>query len=130
VAKPEVASALDELNRAGTFATCLPLMLEAGYSARTLQAHGHIMTMFSSWNILVAPRDLNGRAVMLQRRLFEAGKGRSAGAFDIEVAAHALSYTLADQPVVVVHYDEDYEHLGDVEPRLLTRWVVPRGSVD
>jgi len=125
-----VAEALAELNRAGALATCLPLMLEAGYSARSAQEHERIMGVFGSWRILTAPLDLKGRAIRLQRLLFDAGKGRAAGAFDIEVAAYALSHSLSGQPVVVVHYDEDYDHLHAVEPQLLTRWVVPRGSVD
>jgi predicted nucleic acid-binding protein len=111
-------------------ATCLPLMLEAGYSATSTREHERIMGVFSSWRILSATSDLNVRATMLQHLLFDAGKGRAAGAFDIEVAAYALSYTLSGDRVAIVHYDEDYDHLHDVETRLLTRWVVPRGSVD
>jgi len=130
MAQPEVAKAVGELNRAGALGTCLPLMLEAGFSARSVRDNERIMDVFGPWRVLTAPPDLNDRAIMLQHQLFGAGMGRGAGAFDIEVAAYALSYTLSGGPVAIVHYDEDYDHLRDVEPRLLTRWVVPRGSVD
>jgi hypothetical protein len=30
---------------------------------------------------------------------------------------------------VLVHYHADFDHLGQVEPELRQRWVVPRGSM-
>ncbi len=112
-------------------ATCLPAQLEAGYSARSLGDFDELMNkLFGSWKVLPVRADLGARSLGLQRALFVAGVGRAAGAFDIQVAGFALAETLAGSPTVVVHYDNDFEQLQKVEPRLLTRWVVPRGSVD
>lgn len=68
-------------------------------------------------------------AIHMQSRLWAAGKVRSAGAFDTEVAAYAVHYTNANQHVVLVHYDSDYEHIASVRSDLVTRWIVPQGSV-
>jgi hypothetical protein len=40
-----------------------------------------------------------------------------------------LHYSDVDRPVVITHYDADFDHLASVEPALQIRWIVPRGTV-
>lgn len=130
VNQPAVATALKELSELGRFATCVPLQLEAGFSATNLRSYDELMGRgFSGWTVLPPAGEVGTIALDLQRRLFAAGQGRSAGAFDILIAATALAASLAGNATAVVHYDRDFDSLRAVEPRLLTRWVVPRGSI-
>jgi hypothetical protein len=127
---PDVARALESLNASGKLATCLPLQLEAGFSTKNLaELDSLAQRLFGRWEILRTRPKVGELALDLQRALFAAGMGRAAGAFDIQVGAFALAETLAGSPTTIVHYDEDYEHLRQVEPRLRTSWVVPPGSV-
>jgi predicted nucleic acid-binding protein len=122
---------MSRLNEIGALATCVPLMLEAGYSARSLADFDDVhAALFSTWERLPPLPEVMNIAVDLQRRLFAAGKGRSAGTFDVLVAAHAIAHSSDDGPsVMVIHYDEDYDHLASVAPELQTAWIVPRGSI-
>jgi predicted nucleic acid-binding protein len=127
---PTVQARLSALNEVGELATCLPLMLESGYSARSLREHDEIFeSLFPAWRVLDPVPELSEVAVSLQRRLFEAGMGRAVGAFDLMVAAHALHYSDQSTQVTVVHYDEDYDHLVSVAPELSASWIVPRWGV-
>lgn len=69
-------------------------------------------------------------ALRLQAALFAAGKGRAVGVSDLQIAATALYHSNAQQRVVVVHYDADFDHISSVEPTFVVEWIVPRGSVD
>lgn len=69
-------------------------------------------------------------AVDLQRRLFMAGRARSVGVSDLQIAATALRYSTDGRRVSVVHYDADFESIAAIEPAFVHRWVVSRGSVD
>lgn len=105
-------------------------MLESGFSARSAAEHEELFaTLFLGWDVLDPVPELTGVAMSLQHRLFAAGKGRAAGAFDLMVAAHAIHYSSSQVQVSVIHYDEDYDHLVSIAPELTAAWVVPRGSV-
>lgn len=100
--------------------------LEAGYSATSSEVHGQVMDGFANTLYLLKFADHVGEvAVGLQRSMFAAGRGRAAGIADLLQAAVAIAHD-----AVLVHYDADFELLGEVEPRLRQQWVVPRGSVD
>ena len=60
----------------------------------------------------------------LQRALVERGTHRGPKVVDLLIAATALVHD-----VEILHYDSDYDLLATAEPRLRTRWIVPRGSV-
>lgn len=125
-----VREELNLLNTDGTLATCMPLLLEAGFSARSAPEHDAIMKRLRSWEVLAPLPGLEETAIRLQGALFRAGRGRAAGAFDLEVAAYAVLYMSRGASVSIVHYDGVFDHLAGVEPLLRTRWIVPRGSVD
>ena len=122
--------ALSGLNEIGRLATCLPLMLESGYSARNHLDHTDVMwKLFGSFEKLIPAPELLDIALDLQGRLFEVGRGRSVGVADLMVAAHAIHYSSEGSAVVVVHYDADYDYLIGIAPELHARWLVPRGSI-
>jgi predicted nucleic acid-binding protein len=116
--------------RTGDLAVCLPTVLEAGFSARTSEEHQREAEAFmTAWTVLEPAPELMGIALNLQSKLFSAGMGRAVGVSDLQIAATALHYGTAERPVVVVHYDADFDHLGSIEPSLRTQWVVPRGTL-
>ena len=120
----EVRSARDQLLRQGELAVCMPTVLEACFSARNHREHRQeARTFLSAWTVLRPDHEIMAIAVALQGKLFEAGKGRSVGISDLQIAATALHYTHDEQPVIIVHYDADFDHLSSVEPALGTRWI-------
>jgi hypothetical protein len=72
------------LNDHGTLATCLPLMLESGFSARNFKSHdATIKGFYGTWEVLKLVPQLAEIALDLQSRLFAKGMGRSVGSFDL-----------------------------------------------
>ncbi|MGM7699309.1 PIN domain-containing protein [Microbacterium sp. A84] len=126
-----VADALIALLAIGELASCLPQLLEEGYSARSAEEHRILIDASAKAKIFLQPDAEVARiAVELQRRLFAAGQGRSVGVSDLQIAATALRNTTGNQRVSVVHYDADFDSLAAIEPTFSHRWIVPRGSVD
>ena len=127
---PIVRTAWSTRSERGEIATCLPTILEAGYSARSAHAHRETIHFEQASKMVLPPtsEDLP-IAVRLQGALFTAGMGRAVGVSDLQIAATAIQHSKGDTQVVVVHYDTDFDHLASVEPRLATEWIVPRGSV-
>jgi predicted nucleic acid-binding protein len=125
-----VAYALAALLKHGPFASCLPQLLEQGYSARTAAEHELVVSDNLRRKLFLPPNPQVAEAAMdLQTKLFAEGQGRAVGVSDLHIAATALAHTGPRQQVVVIHYDADFDALARVEPMLVTRWVVPRGSV-
>ncbi|MEW1962757.1 PIN domain-containing protein [Microbacterium sp. NPDC077644] len=126
-----VAEALIDLLESGELASCLPQLLEEGYSARSADEHSALIDATARAKVFLPP-DANvvRLAVDLQRRLFATGRGRSVGVSDLQIAATALRSSVEDQRVTVVHYDADFEHVAAVEPTFSHHWIVPRGSAD
>lgn len=126
-----VAEALIDLLVTGQLASCLPQLLEEGYSARNAEEHRKLIDASAKAKIFLEPdAEIARLAVELQRRLFTAGRGRAVGVSDLQIAATALRHTAANQRVSVVHYDADFENIAAIEPTFSHRWIVPRGSVD
>ena len=131
--KPVVRRAWNVLVEAGEIATCLPVALETGYSARSVQDHARVVEYETGRaKLMLAPApELTDIALGMQSELFAAGQGRAVGVSDLQIAATAVHYTAELQrSVVVVHYDSDFDHLAQVWPSFLSRWIVPRGAVD
>jgi predicted nucleic acid-binding protein len=123
--------ARDALMRTGELAVCLPTVLEACFSARNYEEQQREAAAYlSAWMVLEPAPDIMRIAVGLQGKLFEARKGRSVGVSDLQIAATALHYTTEENPVIVAHYDSDFDHVASVEATLRTQWVVPKGTVD
>ena len=126
-----VAEALIDLLATGDLASCLPQVLEEGFSAQTADEHRRLIDASSKAKIFLEPdAEVARLSVDLQRRLFIAGRGRSVGVSDLQIASTALRYATESRRISVVHYDADFESIAVVEPSFSHRWIVPRGSVD
>jgi predicted nucleic acid-binding protein len=116
----EIADALE----AGRIATCLPFLLEAGYSARTARDHDELLA-----ELLALPRfhineEVEQRAVDAQRQLARIGHHRLPPV-DLLVAAIADRHGLG-----VLHYDHDYDLLAEkTDLDIGSVWLAPAGSL-
>jgi hypothetical protein len=134
-----VAAASRDLLRDGDLATCLPYLLESGYSAAHQPVTGYdgAMHKLSTSMVLLHPSPrTTGIALDVQRRLVQGGKGRAAGVIDITAVAIAIDNATADAPITLIHYDTDYDHIWSVrDPQwarrgFAVRWIIPRGETD
>jgi predicted nucleic acid-binding protein len=109
---------------AGRVATCLPFLLEAGYSARNARDHDELRT-----ELLALPRysidgDVEWGALDAQRQLARAGHHRLPPV-DLLVAALADRYALG-----VLHYDRDYDLLAEkTDLDFESVWLAPAGTL-
>lgn len=131
LAKQPVRDAWVRLRERGEIGTCLPTLLEAGYSARSASDHRRLMELEQNAKVVLSPEaEIADIAVRIQSALFAAGAGRSVGVSDLQIAATAIHHSSPARPVVVVHYDADFDRVAAVEPRFRSEWIVPRGTVD
>jgi predicted nucleic acid-binding protein len=116
----EIAGWLEE----GRIATCLPFLLEAGYSARNALDHDELLDeLLALPNVHVDER-VESRAVAAQRQLARAGHHRLPPV-DLIIAALADTHGLG-----ILHYDGDYEIVSQkTDLRFESVWLVPRGSI-
>jgi predicted nucleic acid-binding protein len=88
-------------------ATCLPFLLEAGYSVRSGAEHAAMMSDLARLPHVAIDRDVEGLTLSAQRKLAEAGHHRLAPAdVIIAVCAHVAG-------MGVLHYDHDYDLIGE-----------------
>ncbi len=116
----EIADWIEE----GRVATCLPFLLEAGYSARNTRDHDALLTnLMSLPNIPIDDR-VEARAIEAQRQLARAGHHRLPPV-DLIIAALADTHGLG-----ILHYDSDYEIVSErTDLRFASVWLAPRGSI-
>lgn len=116
----ELATALE----AGDVATCLPFLLEAGYSARNARDHSGLMDELLALPYFQIDEDVERRALGAQRQLARIGHHRLPPV-DLLVAAVADRYGLA-----VLHYDRDYDVIAEkTDLSFTSEWLVPRGTL-
>lgn len=105
-----LAGWLTRLMEAGLLATCVPLDLEAGFSATSPTDHQLIMAQRREFLVeLPHTPEVATRAREVQAALAVAGQHRAAGSFDVLVAAFALTYR-----ATVLHHDRDYDIIASV----------------
>jgi predicted nucleic acid-binding protein len=118
--RDEVAGWLE----AGRLATCLPFLLEAGYSARNAQDHDELLTDLLALPTVHVDEVVESRAIDGQRQLARAGHHRLPPV-DLIIAALADIHGLG-----VLHYDADYELvLEKTDLRFDSVWLARRGSI-
>lgn len=106
----EVADWLARLMEAGLLATCVPLDLEAGFSATSPTDYQLIEAQRRELLVeLPNTPEVAARAREIQSRLAAAGQHRAAGSFDVLVAAFASTYQ-----ATVLHDDRDYDLIASV----------------
>jgi predicted nucleic acid-binding protein len=105
-------------------ATCLPFLLEAGYSARSAAERAEIMSDLTRLPSVAIDRDVERMAMQAQRELAEIGHQRLAPA-DVVIAACAHTASMG-----VLHYDSDYDVLaGRTSLAFESEWLAPPGTL-
>lgn len=120
----EIGQRLRRIQRDHEMVTATPVLLEAGFSARSPVEWDATMAAMSPFRVLHPTDGTHTIALGLQRARWRGGRVRAAGAFDTVIAALALEHD-----AVVLHHDRDFAHLAAVEPALRHEWVVPAGSL-
>jgi predicted nucleic acid-binding protein len=116
----ELADALE----AGRIATCLPFLLEAGYSARDARDHDELLAQLAALPRFALDDEVERRALDAQRQLARVGHHRLPPV-DLLVAATADRHGLG-----VLHYDRDYDLLAEkTDLAFDSVWVAVRGSI-
>ncbi len=121
---PSVEKRLLAILRAAAAATCLPLDLEDGRSARNLRdamtiraRRAEVMT-----DLPITPA-VATRARDIQLALSQRGHHRAASPADLIAAAAAAEYG-----AIVMHYNRDFDLIADAGgPR--SEWVAPPGTL-
>jgi len=121
------AERLDQIAQAveaSRVATCLPFLLEAGYSARSAADHDAIVDDLQGLPHFQVDEVVERRAMDAQRQLARAGHHRLPPV-DLLVAA------LADRHGVgVLHYDQDYDLIvAKTDLNFQSVWLAPAGAL-
>jgi predicted nucleic acid-binding protein len=105
-------------------ATCLPFLLEAGYSARSGSDRAEIMSDLTLLTHVAIDREVERAALQAQRELAAIGHHRLAPA-DIVIAACAHTAGMG-----VLHYDSDYDLLAErTSLSFESEWLAPPGAL-
>ena len=116
----EIADALEQQR----IVTCLPFLLEAGYSARSGRDHDELMEELATLSLLHIDEATERRAIDTQRQLARAGHHRLPP-IDLIVAALADRHSIG-----ILHYDHDYDILAaKTDLRFESVWLAPRGTL-
>jgi len=116
----EIAVALE----GGRVATCLPFLLEAGYSARSADDHGELIEELLALPLLSIDEAIERRAIDAQCQLASVGHHRMPPV-DLILAAIADRHGLG-----VLHYDRDFDLLrSKTDLDFESVWLVPRGKL-
>jgi predicted nucleic acid-binding protein len=116
----EIADLLEQ----GRVATCLPFLLEAGYSARSARDHVQLIDELLALPRIAIDADAEDRAIDAQRQLARVGHHRLPPV-DVIVAAVADTNRLG-----ILHYDSDYDLLAEkTDLSFDSVWLTPRGSL-
>lgn len=108
----------------GRIATCLPFLLEAGYSARNARDHEAVLTDLLSLPHFAMDGHVEKRALDAQRQLARAGHHRLPPV-DLLIAALAAHHGLG-----ILHYDHDYDVLATkTDLDFDGVWLAPRGAL-
>jgi predicted nucleic acid-binding protein len=116
----EVAEWMSNLH----LATCLPFLLEAGYSARSGSDRAAMMADLTRLPHVDIDGEIEGVAMQAQRELAEIGHHRLAPT-DIVIAACAHTAGIG-----VLHYDGDYDVLEKRTALTFESvWLAPPGTL-
>jgi predicted nucleic acid-binding protein len=109
---------------AGLLGTCLPFLLEAGYSAQTAEDHRITVARLERLTRLPIDGEVERLAQIAQRELAEAGHHRLSP-IDVMIAACA-----ARDRGGVLHYDRDYDLiLARTSLEFESVWLAEAGSL-
>lgn len=116
----EIAAALED----GRVATCLPFLLEAGYSARGADEHRDLVEELLALPGIPINEEIERRAIEAQGQLARVGHHRLPPV-DLILAAIADRHSID-----VLHYDGDFDVLdAKTDLSFGSVWLVPRGTL-
>jgi predicted nucleic acid-binding protein len=116
----EIADAFE----AGRIATCLPFLLEAGYSTRNARDHDELLAGLLALPRVSIDEAVERRALEAERQLARIGHHRLPPV-DLLVAALADRHELG-----VLHYDRDYDLLTEkTDLEFNSVWLAPVGTL-
>jgi predicted nucleic acid-binding protein len=122
--KPEVRERTAEDVASGRIGICLPLALEAGYSARDIRGYDELSSRLLELPYFSFDAQVERRSIEAQGQLVRSGHHRLPP-IDLLVAAVAERYELG-----VLHYDSDYDVIAErTDLGFESRWLAPRGSL-
>lgn len=105
-------------------ATCLPFLLEAGYSAQSARDHTALLDDLLALPLLHIDERVEERAIEAQAQLARAGHHRLAPP-DLIIAATADVHGVG-----ILHYDHDFDILRErTDLRFDSVWLAPRGTL-
>lgn len=108
----------------GHVGTCLPFLLEAGYSARDAREHDELLSELLALPHFVIDEDVEERALDAQRQLARVGHHRLPPV-DLLVAATADRHRLD-----VLHYDRDYDLIAEkTDLKFGSVWLAAAGTI-
>lgn len=116
-------NAVVEMLDSEEIATCLPFLLEAGYSARSAPDHEQSIDRLRTLPAVSIDTDIEATARKAQRELARIGHHRLPP-IDLMIAACAH-----EAGIGVLHYDRDYDRISELTSlRFESVWVTPAGS--
>ncbi len=108
----------------GQVATCLPFLLEAGYSARSASDHDELVEELLALPSLPIDEGIERRVIDAQRQLAHVGHHRLPPV-DLILAAIADRHGIG-----VLHYDGDFDLIrAKTDLSFESVWLVPRGKL-
>jgi predicted nucleic acid-binding protein len=117
-------NAVVEMLDAEEIATCLPFLLEAGYSAQSAADHEQSIGRLGTLPSVSIDAAIEATARKAQRELARAGHHRLSP-IDLMIAACAH-----EAGAGVLHYDRDYDVIAELTSlRFESVWVAPAGSL-
>jgi predicted nucleic acid-binding protein len=109
---------------AGRVGTCLPFVLEAGYSARNAREHDDLLSELLALPYFAIDEEVEQRALDAQRQLARVGHHRLPPV-DLLIAAAADRHRLD-----VLHYDRDYELIAEkTDLEFGSVWLAAAGTI-
>lgn len=121
---PAIRDQLDNLSDRYLLATCGPVDLELGQSARTAPEHRELAELRARLLIdLPLTKDVIARARGVQQLLAARGLHRGVGPADLLIAACAEIHRAG-----LLHYDRDFDFIAAVTGQP-TQWLAAPGSL-
>jgi predicted nucleic acid-binding protein len=116
----EIAAALED----GRVATCLPFLLEAGYSALSAGDHADLIEELLALPTIRIDEEIERRAIDAQSQLARAGHHRMPPV-DLILGAIADRHSLG-----ILHYDADFDVLRTkTDLSFESVWLASRGKL-
>ena len=106
----------------GLIATCAMVDLEVLYSARSLPDYEGVLEERRSLDSVPITAQVMALAIDLQYALARRGQHR------VPIPDLVISAAARQAELVVLHYDGDFERIGDVGGAD-QEWVIPQGSI-